>query len=671
MIRNTRPNHAATLSFVHDLAMTAIAFVLALYLRVGNEAFGEFWPALTTGLPITLAIAAITYQVFGLYRSMWRYVSLSDLVQIIKAITVVVLAFVLVLFLLTRLIDLPRSHPPIMWFVLTVLIGAPRFAFRIMNDGGLDLAGRESAEDAVPALLIGAGNGTDSFLRWLAREKPAPYHVIGIVAEEKDRVGLSLHNVPIVGTIEDLSAVGDWLRGRNLFPQRAIMTESTSALDGSDMREIFSWADDLGMSLSRLPRPVEFKKANPDQRIEIHPVDVADLLHRPQTKLDEGALGNLILGRIVVITGAGGTIGSELARQVASYGPANLILIDNSEFNLYRIDVDLARDYPSVSRQPILCDIRASKRLADIFHMAKPHLVFHAAALKHVPLVEVNPAEAILTNCVGSRNVADAAISCGAQAMVVISTDKAVGPTSVMGATKRITERYCQSLDWASRHDTSNGQASTQFVTVRFGNVLGSSGSVVPLFQEQLAAGGPITVTDPKATRYFMTAREAVQLVLQASAHATTNRDERGRILVLEMGDPVNIVDLARQMIRLQGLRPGKDIAISFTGLRAGEKMHENLVDDDEEPVPTACAGVMAISPAIADISVMRQRLGDLENAAMARNARDMQNIIQALVPNFTGRVDEPSFVPESAGVDANAHPGGNAPKTVRLVGRH
>jgi len=358
-----------------------------------------------------------------------------------------------------------------------------------------------------------------------------------------------------------------------------------------------------------------------------------------------------------------------LARQVASYGPSNLVLIDNSEFNLYRIDVDLGREYPAIKRRAILCDVRAAQRLADIFNSESPHLVFHAAALKHVPLVESNPAEAVLTNCIGSKNVTDAALASGASAMVLISTDKAVAPTSVMGATKRITERYCQSLDWACRNNVEDKRTATQFITVRFGNVLGSSGSVVPLFQEQLAAGGPITVTDPKATRYFMTAREAVQLVLQASAHATSDREERGRILVLDMGEPVNIVDLARQMIRLQGLRPGEDIAISFTGLRAGEKMHEKLVDDDEEPVPTACDGVMAISPAVADISVMRQRLADLNQAALARDAKEMQEIIRALVPNFAGQVSEPP-VPdrterEMADLPVNEKPSNQ----VRLVG--
>ncbi len=670
MVIKARPPQAASLSFIHDLVMTAAAFVLALYLRVGNAAFSEYWPSLVSGLPIVLAIAAIIYQIFGLYRAMWRYVSLADLVQIIKAVTTVVLAFVLAMFLLTRLNDLPRSHPLILWFVLIVLIGAPRFIFRIAKDRGLDLSGMDRSANAIPVLLIGAGNGTDSFLRWLARERPTPYHVVGIIAEEKDRVGRALHSVPVVGTVQDLPAAAKWLKRRKLSPQRAILTESSGSFDGTDMREIFSWTDSLGMSLCRLPRPVEFKKADQEHRLEVHPVDVEDLLHRPQTKLDEGALGDLLLGRRIVITGAGGTIGSELARQVASYGPSNLVLIDNSEFNLYRIDVDLGREHPTVKRQAVLCDVRASDRLNDLFDSAKPDLVFHAAALKHVPLVEANPAEAVLTNCIGSKNVADAALACGSRAMVLISTDKAVAPTSVMGATKRITERYCQSLDWASRHNQDGETPPTQFITVRFGNVLGSSGSVVPLFQEQLASGGPITVTDPKATRYFMTAREAVELVLQASAHATTNSEDRGRILVLEMGDPVNIVDLARQMIRLQGLRPGEDVAISFTGLRAGEKMHESLVDEDEEPVPTACEGVMAISPAVADIAVMRQRLEDLKMAALTRHAQQMQDIIRALVPNFAGQVAGSG---SSVGPDTKHQPIADekaAAKAVRLVGR-
>ena len=638
-----RPTPKAALSFLHDLGMTAVAFVLALYLRVGNAAFGYYWGDLLHGLPIVLTVAAIAYWRFGLYQAMWRYVSLADLTQIIKAVTVAVLAFVLVMFLLTRLDGLPRSQPLIFWFVLTILISAPRFAFRMAKDRSLR-SWRVGGEEGVPVVLIGAGNGTDTFLRWLNRESPAPYRVVGILAENTGTVGHSLHGIPVFGHVGALEAAGRWLKQRGLRPQRAILTEAVSAMDGALIREIFAWSEELGITLSRLPKPVEFKKASLDHRLEIHPVDVADLLHRPQAKLDESALGNLIFGRCVAITGAGGTIGSELARQVAAYGPSRLLLIDHSEFNLYRVDADLERDHPSVSRRPVICDIRNADRLGELFDTARPELVFHAAALKHVPLVEANPAEAVLTNCMGSRNVANAAMDCGARAMVLISTDKAVAPSSVMGATKRITERYCQALDVAGRSAAAaDSRPATQFVTVRFGNVLGSSGSVVPLFQEQLAKGGPITVTDPEATRYFMTAREAVQLVLQASAHATDHLEEPGRILVLEMGDPVNIVDLARQMIRLQGLTPGKDVEIHFTGLRAGEKMHETLVDEDEEPVPTACAGVIAIQPGETDLNLMRQRLNALRTAALDGDAEAMQAIISALVPNFTGTVSTPT----------------------------
>lgn len=668
MVLMPSPSPKAALSFLHDLAMTALAFVLALYLRVGDAAFGYYWPPLLTGLPIVLAIAAVSYWQFGLYRAMWRYISLTDLMQILKAVTVTVLAFVLAMFLLTRLNYLPRSQPLIFWFVLTVLISGPRFFFRIVKDGSIGALRSGPGREGVPVVLVGAGAGTDAFLRWLGRERPAPYRVVGILGEQPDKVGRSLHNVPVFGDVSDLARAGDRLRQGGQQPQRAILTESLNGLDGTMIRELFAWADGLGMTLCRLPKPVEFKKASLDHRLEIHPVDVADLLHRPQAKLDEGALGNLILGKCVAITGAGGTIGSELARQVASYGPSKLLLIDNSEFNLYKVDADLEREHSSVARRPVICDIRNADRLGELFKAASPDLVFHAAALKHVPMVEVNPAEAVLTNCIGSRNVANAAIDCGARAMVLISTDKAVAPSSVMGATKRITERYCQALDMAGRRTRNERTEATQFIAVRFGNVLGSSGSVVPLFQEQLAKGGPITVTDPEATRYFMTAREAVQLVLQASAHATTHRDERGRILVLEMGDPVNIVDLARQMIRLQGLTPGEDIKIHFTGLRAGEKMHETLVDDDEKPVPTACDGVIAIQPAATELAVMRQRLSDLQDAAMAGDAAQMQAIIIELVPNFTGQVAD---IDGNLASDSEAptEPADTAPNTaIRLI---
>jgi O-antigen biosynthesis protein WbqV len=337
----------------------------------------------------------------------------------------------------------------------------------------------------------------------------------------------------------------------------------------------------------------------------------------------------------VIVTGAGGTIGSELARQVAAFGPEQLILLDNGEYALWQIDLELAETYPAVARRAIIADIRDEPRIRAIFADARPELVFHAAALKHVPMVEDNPLEGLLTNTIGTRHVADAARAAGATAMVLISTDKAVNPTSVMGASKRMAEMYCQALDIAA-HTSGSGM---RCVTVRFGNVLGSTGSVVPLFQRQLERGGPLTVTHPDMQRYFMTVREAVGLVLQASVLGAGDTvlpsGNDGGIFVLDMGEPVKIVDLARQMIRLAGLRPDDDVEIRFTGLRPGEKLFEELFHGREPPVPTGFPGLLMASPRTADPAIVGRALDEIAAACRGEQPRLALQLLGRLVPEF------------------------------------
>jgi len=346
-------------------------------------------------------------------------------------------------------------------------------------------------------------------------------------------------------------------------------------------------------------------------------------------------MARLIQGRRVIVTGAGGTIGSELARQVAALGPERLILVDNGEYALWLIDLELAERHPHVPRESLLADIRNESRIRGVFEQWRPELVFHAAALKHVPMVEANPLEGLLTNVAGTRHVADAARSVGALAMVLISTDKAVNPTSVMGASKRLAEMYCQALDISAR-SSGNGM---RCITVRFGNVLGSTGSVVPLFQRQLERGGPLTVTHPDMQRYFMTVREAVGLVLQASVVGTGDAalpsGEEGGIFVLDMGKPVKIVDLARQMIRLAGLTPERDVEIRFTGLRPGEKLHEELFHGKEPPVPTAYPGLLMAAPRTADPAIVGRAIDEIAAACRGGQARLALALLGRLVTEF------------------------------------
>ena len=377
----------------------------------------------------------------------------------------------------------------------------------------------------------------------------------------------------------------------------------------------------------------------PDDRGHLRRSPLEKVLNRPQVSIDHAGMESLIRHRTVMVTGAGGTIGSELVRQIARLGPACIVLLDHGEFALWQIDVELADCAPDIARRMVVADVRDEERLNAVMAQFRPDLVFHAAALKHVPIVEANPAEGVLTNVHGTRVVADAASRHGAAAMVVISTDKAVNPSSLMGATKRAAEMYCQALDVQAR---SAGRGM-RCITVRFGNVLGSTGSVVPLFRRQLERGGPLTVTHPQMQRYFMTVPEAVGLVLQASVRgmsgvAATGTDDllrHGGIFVLDMGEPVKIVDLARQMVRLAGLKPDEDVAIHFTGLRAGEKLYEELFHGCEAPVPTDAPGLFMATPRVVELADVRAPVDTM--TAHARHG-DVQATLQTLcllVPEF------------------------------------
>jgi O-antigen biosynthesis protein WbqV len=383
-----------------------------------------------------------------------------------------------------------------------------------------------------------------------------------------------------------------------------------------------------------VPEPLAFEDASERDRLELRPIALEDLLNRPQATLDRSAIGRLIEGRRVLVTGAGGSIGTELVRQIAARCPAELVMVDSCEFNLYSIDHEVGTQHPDLAKRALLADVRQASRVHSILQACRPELVFHAAALKHVPMVELNPCEGVLTNVIGTRNVADAVVACGALAMVLVSTDKAVNPTNVMGASKRLAEFYCQALDVEQASSTGDGRR-TRFMTVRFGNVLGSSGSVVPLFQAQLARGGPLTVTHPEIQRYFMTIPEAVALVLQASAHGIGREEERGQIFVLDMGAPIRVVDVARRLIRLAGLEPGRDVEISFTGLRPGEKLYEELFDGAETRVAAPVAGVHAALSRPIALSNLRSCFDDLARHCRTMDEPALTAVLETVIPGY------------------------------------
>jgi FlaA1/EpsC-like NDP-sugar epimerase len=628
-------NRRAVFAYLHDIAMAAVSFLISLYLRLGNDLFG-YQLRLTAAyiLAFTL-IAAVIYRVTGLYRGIWRYASLPDLYNIARAVSLTVLVFLPVMFVSTRLEGLPRSTLLINWFVLIALLGGPRLTYRLFKDRGLDHVFERAKHQTVPVLLISAREGADTFIREMMHNPRAVYRVVGVLADSAARVGREIYRVPVLGTIDSLEQVVARLDRRGKRPQKLIITARN--LPGDQVRKLLAQADQLAIPLARLPKLTDFQRNLDDPERGEHvlePVALEDLLGRPQAVLDRASMSRLIQDRRVLVTGAGGTIGAELSRQIAALSPSCLVLLDNNEFALYAIDLELRERFPSVLRVPLLRDVRDRRQIDAVLADERPQLVFHAAALKHLPMVEANPVEGVLTNIAGTRNVTEAARAFGAATVVMISTDKAVNPTSVMGASKRVAESFCQALDL---HEAKRVVSGTRYITVRFGNVLGSTGSVVPLFARQLAAGGPLTVTHPEVSRFFMTVREAVELVLQAAALAPASAagDFRGKICVLDMGDPVKIVDLAEQMIRLAGLRPGREVKIEFVGLRPGEKLYEELFHPDEPLLPTSHPAIRLAAPRTSDYGLLARSIDELEDAARNRREERMLQLLARLVPEY------------------------------------
>ena len=630
-------NRARIASF-HDVVMATVSFPLSLYMRVGEGAFSLAADYLVPGTIAFAIVAAVVFRRCRLYRGVWRYASMNDMLAIVKAVSLTVLLFLPLLFLLTRMEDVPRSLPFINWLILVLLLGGPRFAYRLFKDRGVNLVLENTNHVRVPVLLIGAGDATELFIRQQHRDANAPYRVVGVVDEKGTRIGREIHGVPVLGGIDEIEALvtgktrpRGWIR-----PQRLVLTNEK--VDGTQVRDLLVVAERLGLTLARLPKPGRLSGV--EEKISVQPIAVEDVLGRSQTVLDRQPLSQLVIGRQILVTGAGGSIGAELVRQIAELAPAGISLLDNGEFALYQIDLELAERYPDLPRTVVLGDIRDRLRVLGVLEREKPDVVFHAAALKHVPMVEANPMEGVLTNAVGTRNVADACIAADVKLMVQISTDKVVDPSSVMGATKRLAESYCQALDLAGEK-----LGRTKFVTVRFGNVLGSTGSVIPLFQRQLAAGGPLTVTHPDVTRYFMTIREAVELVLLASALGLRNTNASGKIFVLDMGEPVKILDLARQVIRLAGHKPDEDIKIKITGLRPGEKLAETLLHAAEELMSTDADGLMLAAPRVADLATLSSAFDELEKAARDRQRAQTLALIHTLVPEYTADIETSATV--------------------------
>ncbi len=615
------------LAAFHDAGMAALSFVLSVYIRLGSEQWYLAQDYLVSGAVGFTIVSAVVFAYMRLYRGLWRYASMQDMVAIVKAVTLSVLCFAVVMFVLTRLQGMPRSVLFINWMLLSFMLGGPRFLYRAFNDRTFKLSFSLRESPKIPVLLIGAGDQSEQFIRDMSRDSRAPFRVVGLVDNNAAQKGRTIHRVRIYG---DTGAIGHIIRKlerKGEKPQKLIVADDNAG--GSNIRYLLELADQMGIPLARLPRLSEFKHGLSD-RLEVRPIAVEDLLGRPQNVLDRDSMRALVQNKRVLVTGAGGTIGGELTRQLAAFQPAELILMEASEFNLYHIDLEVRRTFPDLKLTIVLCDVRDVRHVDVVFRAHKPELVFHAAAIKHVPMAEINIEETVLTNVFGTRNIAEASQKHLVQAMVMISTDKAVNPGNVMGATKRLAESFCQALGSAER-----SMGKTKFITVRFGNVLGSTGSVVPLFQEQLKRGGPLTVTHRDITRYFMTVREAVELVLQAAVLGAGYEERQECIFVLDMGQPVRIYDLAVQMVKLAGLRPDEDIKIEFTGLRPGEKLYEELFHFNESVVKTRHESISLASPRFADMNSLRKSLDTLYVYCSERKTEEALALLKQLVPEF------------------------------------
>ncbi|WP_017275850.1 polysaccharide biosynthesis protein [Sinorhizobium meliloti] len=631
--------------YLTDLASVGVALAMALLLRYGVEELSarpETASVLLWSGAQYLTICALVFPLSGLYSRNWKYGSISDLFIILRAVLLTSLLLVSLLFFSTRLTDIPRTVVPMQSLLLIAFLAAARLSFRaeeLALRRPVFKSGRsKDAQDdkRIPLLLIGASDAADLYLRALARDPNATYTPVACLDRSEDQTGMSLRGVPIAGRIQDFERVVAELQQQGKQPRHIVFTEAPAAFGEEASDGLLRSAERLGIVVSRLSQMTELKRAKGDNPYELRSIELTDLLERPQAALDREAIGRLVRGRRVLITGAGGSIGSELTAQVAACEPAEIVLIDNTEYNLYAIDMTLTESFPELPRWSYLCSVRRSQRVEEIFERHRPELVFHAAALKHVPMVQMNPCEGVLTNVVGTMNVANAAKKYGTLAMVQVSTDKVVNSTSVMGATKRLAELYCQALD-LNGLETGLGP---RFMTVRFGNVLGSSGSLIPLFKRQLARGGPLTVTDANMTRFFMTIREAVELTLQASAYGFEKQLGQGEIFVLDMGEPIKIIDIARRMIRLAGFTPDQEIEIKIIGCRPGEKLFEELFDETDKRTSSPVPGVLGAVPEPIPLPTLRDAFARLQRHSERGNEASVVAVMRELLPRYEHEAD-------------------------------
>ena len=633
-----------------DALVCTAALYVALLLRFQGEIPNLRVAGFMDAWPIFVAVSLTIFTASGLYHRTWRYFSFVDLVFVVKLVCASTVAAVAVLFVTDLLDWMPKSVTVIYGLLAVFGLAGVRATRRAARRQRLGRSGERSPTQVAPdraqtarrTLIVGDIDWAETIIEPLVNLHGRSFVPVGLLDHSGLDVRLRVHGVPVLGTLESLPEVVERLTKQNRRPQTIIVNAADPQLKGRAMVWLVSEAETLGLEVAKVADR-HLLEARPEPGLVLEYLNVTDLLGRTELELDNCVVARAVEGRRVMVTGAGGTIGSELVRQLARFGPAEIQLLDCGELNLYSVDMELGENFPEIPRKPILCSIRQRDSVMAAFNEHRPELVFHAAALKHVPLVEENPCSGAQTNVIGTRNIADAVRTYGALAMVQVSTDKAVNPVGFMGATKRLGELYCQALDLVSNSEAN----APRFMTVRFGNVLGSSGSLIPLFRRQLSRGGPLTVTDPAIERYFMTVHEAVQLILYSSAKALQRRSDRGKIFVLDMGEPVKILELARRMIRLAGLTPDVDIKIEITGLRPGEKLFEELFDKSEKHLPSDCPGIFRALPVSVPLEILNSRFDEIERAAKRGKSDKVRQLVHGLV-NYRPQRDKPALGPAS-----------------------
>lgn len=586
-----------------DSAIVMIVPLLALLIRFDGNLEDYYLKLLIDLLPMVLCVRIMSFYGFGLYHRLWRYASINELVAIVSSVTLSTLILVIYTSLVSPIF--PKSIHMITWFLTIAVVGTSRLCFRLLS-----YTRHRTTEICSRILIIGAGDAGAMIAREIKHRYYNSKKIIGFIDDDSYKQQKMIYGVKVLGKREEIKQIAE----ENQITEIIIAMPSVG---GQVIRDIVSTCKQLNCAVKILPGMYELIDGRVAVR-QLRNVDLEDLLCREPVKLNIDKIADYLKNKRVLVTGAGGSIGSELCRQIAQLSPSMLILLGKGENSIYEIDRELREKYPDLSLLPTIADVRDKDRIQRIFTDYKPEVVFHAAAHKHVPLMEMQPVEAVRNNIYGTKTVAEAADRAGTGIFVMISTDKAVNPTSVMGATKRVAELIIQNM---------NRISSTRFVAVRFGNVLGSRGSVVPLFKKQIALGGPITITHPDMKRYFMTIPEAAQLVLQAGAMAMG-----GEVYVLDMGEPVKIIDMACDLIELSGLTPHEDIELKFTGLRPGEKLFEELLTAEEGTTATKHQKIYIANLKAVEEKKIMQGLQALQSAALPI---DIINTLHELIPTY------------------------------------